>query len=68
MTTTPIKSNQVQQTLLEPLSPEQRARAIAMLEEWCNVNEEDAQEQRETGAYLRKALGKKCELMKDGEI
>jgi O-succinylbenzoate synthase len=61
MTTTPIKSNQVQQTFLQPLSPEQRARAIAMLEEWCNVNEEDAQEQRETGEYLRKALDEERE-------
>lgn len=68
MTATPITPNLVPTFLIEPLSQEQRDRAIAMLDELCNVNEEDAQEQRETGAYLRKALGKKRELMKDGEI
>jgi hypothetical protein len=39
-----------------PLSPEQRDRAIATLESWCNVSEEEAQEQQETGQQLFNAL------------
>jgi hypothetical protein len=61
MTATPLTPNLVPVSLIEPLSPDQRDRAIAMLEEWCNVNEEDAQEQRETGEYLRKALDEERE-------
>ncbi len=30
--------------------------AITMLDEWCNVSDEEAQEQRETGQYLRQVL------------
>jgi hypothetical protein len=56
MTTTPIKSNHNQKSLVEPLTAEQKERAIAMLQEWCDVDEAEAQEQRETGEYLEKAL------------
>ncbi len=56
MTTTPIRPSDTQKSLLEPLTAEQKDRAIAMLQEWCNVDEEEAQEQRETGEYLEKAL------------
>jgi hypothetical protein len=56
MTATPMTPNLVPMSLIEPLSPEQRDRAIAMLDEWCNVSDEEAQEQRETGQYLRKVL------------
>jgi hypothetical protein len=34
MTTTPIKSIDVQKSLLKPMTPEQRERAIALLNEW----------------------------------
>jgi hypothetical protein len=56
MTTIPIKSNHNQKSLVEPLTAEQKERAIAMLQEWCDVDEAEAQEQRETGEYLEKAL------------
>jgi hypothetical protein len=36
MTTTPIKSNHNQKSLVEPLTAEQKERAIAMLQEWCD--------------------------------
>jgi hypothetical protein len=56
MKTTPIKPSNNQKSLLEPLTAEQKERAIAMLQEWCDVNDAEAQEQRETGEYLEKAL------------
>jgi hypothetical protein len=56
MTTTPIKPNNNPKIFLEPLTAEQKDRAIAMLQEWCDVDEVEAQEQRETGEYLEKAL------------
>jgi hypothetical protein len=56
MTTTPIKPSNNPKSLLEPLTAEQKDRAIAMLQEWCDVDEDEAQEQRETGEYLEKAL------------
>lgn len=34
MTTTPIKPIDVQKSLLKPMTPEQRERAIALLNEW----------------------------------
>jgi hypothetical protein len=36
MTTTPIKPSYNQKFLLEPLTAEQKDRAIAMLDEWMN--------------------------------
>jgi hypothetical protein len=36
MTTTPIKPSNNQKFLLEPLTTEQKDRAIAMLQEWCD--------------------------------
>ena len=42
--------------LLEPLTPEQRDRAIAMLKSWRECDEAEAQEQQETLEYLVKAL------------
>jgi hypothetical protein len=36
MTTTPIKPSNNQKFLLEPLTAEQKDRAIAMLDEWMN--------------------------------
>jgi hypothetical protein len=48
MTTTPI-----QQPLI---SKEHQAKAISLLRSWRNVNEADAQEQKETGEYLIQAL------------
>jgi hypothetical protein len=36
MTTTPIKSNHNQKSLVEPLTAEQKDRAIAMLDEWMH--------------------------------
>jgi hypothetical protein len=56
MTTTPIRPSNTYKSLLEPLTAEQKERAIAMLQEWCNVDGAEAQEQRETGEYLKKAL------------
>ncbi|MDB9514569.1 hypothetical protein PN499_25545 [Kamptonema animale CS-326] len=41
---------------LEPLTPEQVQKTIDMLDEWCNVDEEEAQEQRETLEYLMKVI------------
>lgn len=41
---------------LEPLNPEQVQKAIDMLDSWCNVDEEEAQEQRETLEYLMKVI------------
>lgn len=41
---------------LEPLNPEQVQKVIDMLDEWCNVDEEEAQEQRETLEYLMKVI------------
>jgi len=35
---------------------ERNQAAIRLLESWVNVSEEEAQEQRETGEYLRRAL------------
>jgi hypothetical protein len=61
MTATPITPNLVPTFLIEPLSPEQRDRAIAMLNEWCNASDDEAQEQRETGEYLRKSLDEERE-------
>lgn len=56
MTATPIKPSSNQKSFLEPLTAEQKERAIAMLQEWCDVDEAEAQEQRETGEYFEKAL------------
>jgi hypothetical protein len=61
MTVTPITPNLIPISLMEPLSPDQRDSAIAMLNEWCNASDEEAQEQRETGEYLRKALDEERE-------
>ncbi|MGA9379137.1 MAG: hypothetical protein WBV73_10245 [Phormidium sp.] len=41
---------------LKPPTPEQLENIIAMLDSWCNVSEEEAEEQRETLQYLIKAL------------
>jgi hypothetical protein len=61
MTTTPLTPNLVPVSSIKPLSSDQRDRAIAMLNEWCSVSDEEAQEQRETGEYLRKALDEERE-------
>lgn len=37
---------------LKPINVE---RAVALLESWCNVSEEEAEEQRETFACLKQA-------------
>jgi hypothetical protein len=63
MTTTPLTPNLVPVSLIKPLSSDQRDRAIAMLNEWCNVSDEEAQEQRETGEYLKKVLDEERERM-----
>ena len=54
----PIKhQNQPENSsLLQPLSPEQIQNVIDLLDSWCNVSEEEAEEQRETWEYLKKAL------------
>ncbi len=39
-----------------PLTDEQRATAIALLDSWCEGDEADEQEQRGTMQFLRKAL------------
>lgn len=39
-----------------PLTAEQREAAIALLRSWRDVSEEEAEEQRETMQYLRRAL------------
>ena len=36
MTTTPIKPINDQKLLIEPMTPEQKERVIAMLDEWMN--------------------------------
>lgn len=41
---------------LTPLNPKQRNQVIETLESWCNVNEEEAQEQQATAQQLFKAL------------
>ncbi|MBE9230110.1 hypothetical protein IQ264_32445 [Phormidium sp. LEGE 05292] len=41
---------------LKPATPEQLKNIIEMLDSWCNVSEEEAQEQKETLQYLMKAL------------
>lgn len=41
---------------IEPLTLEQRDRAIALLKSWREVDEEEAKEQYETGEQLFKAL------------
>jgi len=38
---------------LKPINVE---RAVALLESWCNVDEEQAAEQRETFEYLKRVL------------
>lgn len=58
----PIKQNNPENnqtetnTRLKPPTPEQVENIIEMLDSWCNVSEEEAQEQRETLEYLIKAL------------
>jgi hypothetical protein len=47
MTTTPIQPR---------ISKEHQAKAISLLRSWRDVNEADAQEQKETGEYLIQAL------------
>lgn len=44
----------LEQRFPPPLSPERRAKAIALLRSW--VEEGDEEEQRETGEYLIRAL------------
>jgi hypothetical protein len=39
-----------------PLTAEQREAAIALLRSWREASEEEAEEQRETMQYLRRAL------------
>ncbi len=39
-----------------PKRPPLKQTAIDILQSWCDVGEEEAAEQRETGEYLRKAL------------
>jgi hypothetical protein len=63
MTTTPLTPNLAPVSSIKPLSSDQRDRAIAMLNEWCNVSDEEAQEQRETGEYLKKVLDEERERM-----
>jgi hypothetical protein len=41
---------------IKPLNQEQINQAIALLDSWCHVDEEETQEQSETLAYLIKVL------------
>lgn len=41
---------------LKPLTPSQRDSAIALLQSWVDVDEEEAREQRETAEILFQAL------------
>lgn len=54
----PIQQNNQTEThtRLKPPTPEQVENIIEMLDSWCNVSEEEAEEQRETLEYLIKAL------------
>ncbi|OCR02459.1 hypothetical protein BCD67_00775 [Oscillatoriales cyanobacterium USR001] len=61
-----MTSSQVKQQIqpqipfsLEPLDSEQVQEVIDMLNSWCDVDEEEANEQRETLEYLMKALDEK---------
>ena len=58
MTAYPIRhQNQPESSsLLQPLNPEQIQKVIDLLDSWCNVSQEEAEEQRETWEYLKKAL------------
>ncbi|MCT7949521.1 hypothetical protein NG798_06965 [Ancylothrix sp. C2] len=58
MTAQPLQQPAQPQTPspFDPLPPEKIKRIIEELDSWCNVGEEDAQEQRETLEYLIKAL------------
>ena len=38
------------------LKPINMERAVALLESWCNVSAEEAEEQRETFEYLKRVL------------
>ena len=54
MTNTPVEKTRKQ--LIEPLTTEQIERAINLLDSWCEVDEAQVQEQRETWEYLKKVL------------
>jgi hypothetical protein len=60
MTITPITPHNVQKTVLEPLTPEQRDKAIAMLDEW--MNDESGYDEA-TWPELKEALNREREAV-----
>jgi len=55
MTTTPIKPTSDRQSLLKPMTPEQRERAIALLNEWM---EDESGYDEAAWPELKKALNR----------